>query len=335
MKIDPDKRFINFPIFMLSETYTDPQEGMRNILYLALVEYSRHCRRDYISALAQAIYTTKRQPEVALPSRVVRILRRKDVADFADFAITECWVGHGTGFVDTVSAEIRRGEDFTLSAEEKETLVDWLALRDAASYFGRRVLKYGEILASAGDSQNRIAQHANLFGTLAPASIPASFFFETLSNFKDEEAIRLFRCVCAVRSMIGQKRFVGTTKDMLRARMIGAKTHAIAEAMAAQSEPLRAELEALGSRKRFDRILTEGAVRKFYGKFGTGRRIYLSLTAKDPDTLATMVGKKSNRHDNYKTSEQKAREKFKGHQGCSNRGIKGDIKGGSFNKTLK
>lgn len=118
--------------------------------------------------------------------------------------------------------------------------------------------------------------------------------------------MRLFRCVVVVRSLVGSKDFTGTTKDMIRARMIGGKSPSVADALASKSEPLRDELDALGSRKRFDRILTEGAVRKFYGKSGAGRRVYLSITAKDPADLSAMVARRFARHADYKTAEQQA-----------------------------
>lgn len=347
MKTDPDKRFINFPIVMLAETYDDPQKGMKKIIHLAFVEYSKHCRRDYKQALVQAIYVTKRQPDIVLPYDVRQIMYRDDISDFAETAINEHWGHEGTDFVETTLATLDSFEmlqslnasqceaDFELSESEKGALVDWLALMDSASYFKRRILDYDGVCECAGKSQCANFQHAESFGILVHASIPSTFFFETMSNAKDAEAMRLFRCVCAVRSMVGQKKFTGTTKDMLRARMIGAKTPAVAEAMAEESKPLCQELDELGSRKRFDRILTEGAVRKFYGKFGTGRRVYLSLTAKEPQTLAAMVGKKLNRHASYKALEQKARDKIKGTARGQQEGIDRDSKGGSFNKTLQ
>ena len=45
-KSTPDKRWINFPIMLLSDTITDPERGMRTIPAYVLKSYADHCRRD-------------------------------------------------------------------------------------------------------------------------------------------------------------------------------------------------------------------------------------------------------------------------------------------------
>lgn len=333
MRSEADKRFINFPLFLLSDTHTAPKRGLTLITSMAFVEYAQHCRRDYTAALLQAVYQSQRHPDKPLPADVRDIMSREDVSEFAVTAAGEAW-GDGSQFT-TGAAEMIEDYKIELNESEQQALVNWLALRDAAFFFGRQILDFEGIYRDAAAAGRGVQRHASEHGPLVSASIPGKYFFETISKASDPEAMRLFRCVAAVRSLVGSKRFTGTTKDMLRARMIGAKSAAVAEAMAAQSEALRVELKALGSRKRFDRILTEGATRGFYVKLGMGRRIYLSLDAANPEALGVMIGKRFNRQAQYRTREAAARElvagaKPKGQQG----GSKGGTEGGSFNKSL-
>jgi hypothetical protein len=119
--------------------------------------------------------------------------------------------------------------------------------------------------------------------------------------------MRVFRCVAAARSLVGKKHFVGVTKDMLRARMIGGKSPSVAASLAQGAPELKAELDELQSRKRFDRLLTLAASRGFFGKFGKGRRIYLSTEDKDPVALAGRVRTRFDRLTEYRERERTAR----------------------------
>jgi hypothetical protein len=249
-----------------------------------------------------------------------------DVAEFAE-SLGEAW--NGDGF-EAEAFALLEGAPIGLSGTEAEALVFWIALRDSASFFGRMILDSEGVVADAREAQAEIENHASEFGPLVSASCPASYFFETADNAADPEAMRLFRMVCAVRSLVGAKKVTGTTKAMLAARCIGAKSPAVAEALASMSEPVREELDALRSRKRFDRILAEGAIRNFYGKLGHGRRVYLSTTETDPKRLGALIDGKFNRQAAYRMREAEARAAVKGQQG----GSKGGSKGGSFNKPL-
>jgi len=313
---------------MLANTYTDPDNGMSDISQFAISEFARHCKRDYKDALVQAVYQAQRHPDRAFPSDVRTIMSRGDVADYAETAAGEAW-GDCSEFA-TGALEMLEDLEIELNEHEQAALVSWLAIRDAAHFFKRRILNFDAVQTRVKQSEKEINIHAREHGALVSASCPADYFFETLEKTTDPEVMRLFRCVVAVRSLVGSKDFTGTTKDMIRARMVGAKSPAVAEVIASNSEPVRDELDALSSRKRFDRILTEGAVRKFYGKFGAGRRVYLSLSVKDPAELSAMVARRFARHADYKTAEQQARVLKQG----TPRGHQGGSKGGSFNKTL-
>ena len=142
--------------------------------------------------------------------------------------------------------------------------------------------------------------------------------------------------------MVGKKHFVGVTKDMLRARMIGGKSPSVAASLAQGAPELKAELDELQSRKRFDRLLTLAASRGFFGKVGMGRRVYLSIEHKDPVALAGRVRTRFDRLTEYRERERTARNPqlytvtlpvFATRRGTIGDTI-GGIKGYSFNKSL-
>ncbi len=320
--------YLNFPLVMLKKTIHHPEAGMSDIGAYGIRLYAQHCRRNPDSALAQLAYISTRRPDEALPRDVETLSRRQDVAAFID-GTSDAWLDPA-GF-EQGALDMLKDSPVELDADDSEALSHWLALRDAAAYFGRRIINYTTLEKQVKTIQKEVDTHASQTGAPVTGRVPAQYFFETAQTFSDLEAMRMFRCVVAVRSIVGHKRFTGTTKDMLRARMIGAKSPSVATALADYEPAVKAELAAMQSRKRFDRILTEAAVRGFLVKVGMGRRVYLSLTAKNPEELASWVKAKFNRLANYREQEREAR---KGQQGDTDRGTEGDTEGDSFKKSL-
>jgi len=302
------KKYLNFPIFMLNATITDPRDGMTAIESYSIYSFAMRLSAGCHHALVQAAYVKTRRPDENLPANVRRIMARTDITEFVESCDQEAWLDPD-GFTTGATAMLKES-DIRLDSDEQASLETWLKLRDALKYFNRIVKNYDGFKRRCEELQTAIDRHASTTGKLAPANVPADYFYETLQNPANIEAMRLFRMVCAVRSLIGKKKFTGTTKDMLRARMIGAKTTALAATVAAGNRVIKREMAALQSRKRFDRILTEAAVRGFFTKLGMGRRIYLSTDPdlRTPEKLAACVKAKFNRHQRYKDAERAARQ---------------------------
>jgi hypothetical protein len=303
---------------------TDTNNAFNEITAYALRGFGRTFGNDYKAALIQACYVSTRQKDKPLPYAIRQILGRQDVSDFSDSLFESCTDG------DFQGAALESLEDYKIELTESEqaALVEWHTLRGAASYFNREIIDFETIEKQAEAAQRTADKHKEQFGKLAFCSIEANYYFQTKGAYTIEAARRL-RMVCAVRSLIGEKDWTGTTKDMIRGRMIGAKSPAIAEALTRTNKALKEELETLKSRKRFDRFMDECAARGFFGKFGQGRRIYISTQFKDPVDLAAKVAKTFDRKKAYQQREKQARDTIR-----TSAGHQQGIIGGIFNKAF-
>lgn len=343
MQTQSDKRYLNFSLVMLGDTITNPQAGLSKILDYAIVAYSEKCRRPWKSALVQLLYCMARNKGTALSSAVSAISRRGDVQELAG-EVDGAFIGHDAAAnYPEAMLDIYSVQELPFTDAEKESLVQWLALNDAASFFGIGIRGHKMILDSAAQARHQQDAHEIKYGNDASASVPFEYFRETWDAMRTAtdapehtELMRIFRMVCAVRSLIGKKSMVRTTKDMLRARCIGGKSVSVGQAIATNSPAIATELELLQSRKRFDRLLDVGAMRGFYSKLGIDRCIYLST---DPiETIGKAASKMPTSRAEYKRQSKTRRDKIiearrtdtKGHQGGS---IGGSI-GGSFNKSF-
>ena len=151
-----------------------------------------------------------------------------------------------------------------------------------------------------------VDEHKRRFGALTCCSIDTEYLFETMKSCTVDDG-RIFRMVCAVRSLIGAKIFTGTVKDMIRARMVGAKIPHIASILASEDPAIAEEMETLESRKRFDRLMGKCFERGFFCKVAAGRRIYLSTKIKDPVELARKVQESYLRKSELKERQKKGR----------------------------
>lgn len=302
-------RFLNFPIAMLAQTIAEPKSGLNAIASFAFAAFAKSCERDFPAAFAQAAYLKRSSKGAAMPAAVMAFFDRQDVADLADILHETTWgtEGYVSGVADILHDQCLN--HVLMTASEKDAVISFVAIRDAAGFFNRAITNYDAAELSAARSRQAVQDHEAEHGKTVFASVHADYFFETLDNEPTLDDLRVFRSVCAVRSLVGKKAFTGVTKDMLRARMIGGKNPSVASVLAGRDPALLTELAALQSRKRLDRILTLGAVRKFYGKFGKGRRVYVSTEAKDPAVLADMVSRRFTALDKYQEQERQARRR--------------------------
>ncbi len=302
---DKQSRFVNYPISMLAETIADPKRGLTAIACFAFAEYAKHCERDFESAFAQMAYLARSQNAV-LPKAVRAFLARRDVAELVEAISQEAW-GPGAGDYPAGAADMVRDYPPETTDRERQAVVSFVALRDAAHFFGRKITDYDAVTQSAARSRQAVSEHETRHGKDATASVPADYFFEVLDSQPTLDDMRILRVVAAVRSLVGAKTVCGSTKAMIAARMIGAKSPVVAADMAARDPAIAAELAALSSRTRFDRISTTAAARRFFGKCGMGRRVYLSVEHKDPVALAACVKTRFSRMAEYKERERRAR----------------------------
>jgi hypothetical protein len=326
-------RFLNFPIVMLAKTIAEPKAGLNAIADYSIATFSAHCARDFESAFAQLAYVARAKIG-SMPAAVRAFLDRQDVADLVEAIHETAW---GTENYTAAAADLLHDllPENAISEQERQAVISFIALHDAAAFFGRGVADYDGLALSAQRSRQAVQDHEAAHGKSVFASVPAAYFFETFDGNPTKDDLRVFRCVAAVRSLNGKKNFVGVTKAMIAARMCGGKSPAVAASLAQGTPELKAELDALQSRKRIDRVLTLGAVRGFYGKVGLGRRVYVSTSAKDPDVLADMVSRRFTALGKYQAQERQARRRYqKGQQEGQQEGQQGDIIGYSFNKTL-
>lgn len=301
---------------MLADTVGDPKKGIDTILDYAIAEHSKNCRMSWEDAFVQLLYCRSRNKRIAESQAVKEIFNRNDVREFVDlvdYHFSDSGRNAAAEFKDNMLESLE--EYFpTFTDDEKESIIDCVALNDAADYLGYSLGSYEETQRNAEQAQARRIEHEKKHGNDASASVSLDYFKDirrvtekTENPQSILEKMRLFRMVAGVRSLIGKKTTVATTKKMIAARCMGGKSYKVAEALAEENEAVADELTALASRYRFDRILNKGGILRFYVKLGIGRRIHLSTKAINEKELMKTAIKKPLLRAKYHQRQQEAR----------------------------
>lgn len=292
-----DSRFLNFKLCFLAETFENPEATLTGILHYCIVKYTKNCKADWKDALAQLAYYKARNVKNPLSKDVAKFAQAEPLLmNMIQTHVDDAFrIGRNTeeGYRLAMRQFIgrilnRAGSTYSPPEKQQDALVAWWRLTASANFFNITLGNCESTWNSASQLAELVKQHEAQHGTDAPATVPRNYFWETLETARNEqdgnrllEAMRLFRMVAAVRGLIGKKQIARTNKDMIRARCIGGKSPAVARQLAARNPLLQAELEALQSRYRFDRILNEGGGRNFYLNVGIGRGIHLSTLLQD------------------------------------------------------
>jgi len=140
-----------------------------------------------------------------------------------------------------------------------------------------------------------VTAHEAKYGRDALATVPIDLLLEAMSQAEDIHFMRMFRAVCASRSILGRKTYVGTNKETIRARMIGAKTKEIGATLKDACLVLAEEGACLKKRRRFDLLMGKLERRGFFRKYGAYRKIYLSTQIAERSRLIEQVDRQHGR----------------------------------------
>ncbi len=290
-----DKRFFNMPLCLLAKTFDD--QGMADILSYCLADTAGRLDTDRRRALIQLVYVRSQRPNEALPSRFAELFKRPDMDELVA-AVPESF---GDDFLRSMNERLD-ASTVCLPAAEWDAITAWHRLSMAANTLGYTIGSHDATWRRHAKLSQFVEKHGRDTGSITWCSVPKDLFEEAKAKPWKHE---LFRTVAAVRSLVGNHRFTATTKAMIQARMVGAKSTRIVASM--PGEALQAEYTRLGHRRQFDNALLDAASRGFFAKLGMARRIWLSVVAQTPKELGDMVAA-SNRRRNYEAAERQARE---------------------------
>lgn len=176
------------------------------------------------------------------------------------------------------------------------------------------------ILRSSYEMLKLVAKHETTYNKDPSVMLKTGLMFDYYKNEKSFNDLILFASYAAIRSIIGNKDFAGTTKKMIVCRMIGAKSDKVLNDFLKIKE-LKVIHDKYMKRYWFDKLIAELLKRGFLQskmalKIGLKSRIYLSCKLdynELPSAIAThwKALKGNNKLKDLKDKEREAMRQFR------------------------
>ena len=274
--MENEYRYIHFPLFLLKDLFTSKKNQhstISDIFDIGIYNYSNQFAIDDLSAYRQVIYCYYKG---GLTDKLYSYL--KGLYDNEDLTLDEDYNGfQGDTF-----------EPYELDELDRIATGD-IQLRDLCLEFYKMHLaleslqingSIQDILSTSKEVLKPQGIHEAKYGREPSVMLKTDLIFDYYKKNKSFNDIILFAAYAGIKSIIGKKKFAGTTKKMIVGRMIGAKSDKVLPDFL-KNKDLKAIFDKYSKRYWFDKLigelLTRGFVRsKMTLKLGFKSRMFLS-----------------------------------------------------------
>lgn len=284
-----DYKYLQFPLCLLQEIIRDRKKGLELCINYGFGHYAMSQKVDIAVVVRQVIYAYYRQPE-ELPRDLRTLLHEAE--NEGQFSWDDDYNGFdGNGNFDPSINE--NTKEVTKLLEDnpdlKEIATDYCKWHGAELYFKGHIKIHNLKGTIKGYYEAKGIQLAyeTKYGPDAMPSIKPSTLFEFRDEPKSDICILL--AYVGIKSLIGHRQFISSSKPVILSRMIGAKSKQSFEAFS-QNEGSREIIERYSKRWPMDRLLLSLAEQKFimYLTKPHVSVVYIS-TYMEPDELAALV----------------------------------------------
>jgi len=287
--VEKEYRYIQFPLCLLKETYTDPVKGIDLILAYGIVNFALKQKFNMHDVVRQLFYDYYRNSETMELWLYRRIQALEDgemiILDEAGRFVEGKFIFAEPEDIEYVIEQIKS------DPEIKEAMILHYQLHQAMNFLNIELWPFDVIIKLYAEAKTIQADFEHKYGPDAMPTCKLSQLIDFKSKPKD---IDLLRAYIACRSIIGLKSFATTHKNSIVRRMIGAKTEeALQDLLDENTHPTYA---LYSKRYYFDKLRNTLCARGFLMFLSKphSRAIYISVFM-PPEKLANIVNERNSR----------------------------------------
>lgn len=283
--------YLQFPLCLLKETYSNPELGLNLIIDYGIVNYASKLSYDLQDVAKQVCYYYYRKYDVLQASIKNKIAQAEEDSKFSRDDDYNGFSG------DTFQPDDNISEILSLFDEDSQFK------KDCILYYQLHVASSTNHLnVSIMSNDNTIKRHKiaskikkDFESKYGPDAMPMCKV-HMLFDFRDKQQkdIILFQAYIGIRSIIGMNYYMPTHKIVILCRMLGCKTNIALQAFLKENESARDIYKKYSGRKRMDNLLYKLAERGFITMVSKKHesRIYVSVKYQNPVELAEAILKK-------------------------------------------
>lgn len=264
-----DARYVPFPLFLIA----DLPGNLNDVFDYGIFKFARTIEAsDLNTVYRQVLYGYYRGKLTGILAGKIGKLVERDIfipdEDYNGFS------GDGREFAPDTGIDefMEAGEN---NADFKETCIEYWQVHQAMSVLRINGSLDG-IISSARKTQKKVDEWEKKWGKDVTVMMSIAMMFEYYKKPKSEYEIDLLKAFLGIKSILGNKQLVGTTKDYVLLRMTGARKKDLLPDLL--GKPGIKQLHNKYSRRyQTDKLLSELVSRGFItGKLAFNRRIYVS-----------------------------------------------------------
>ncbi len=284
-----EDRYIQFPLCLLKETYTDPVKGLDIILAYGIMNLALKEKYSMQDVVRQLFYDYYRNRDIIQPWLYKRVQELED-GDRIILDENTCFKGEKIDFADPEDIEYAI-EQINSELDLKEIVILNYQLHQAIAFLNLDKWPYDDLIKLYEEAKTIQRTFESQYGQDSMPTCKPSQLIYFRNNIKE---IDLLRAYIACRSIIGQKPYASTNKKAIIRRMLGAKTEAVLQDfLDEKSQPTYALYSNRYYFNKLKNTLCERGFLMFLSR-PHKRAIYISLFM-PPEKLAKMINESQSR----------------------------------------
>lgn len=315
MEKNKEYAYIQFPLCLLQETFKDLCDGLNLILSYGIVNYAMKLPYKMDAVAKQVCYSWYRQRNVMETSITRKIYKAIDDETFTEDSDYNGFAGNKFDPDENID-ELSRLFD-TNPGFKKECILHYqiyLAtsrnhLNIENGHYDLWIQKYNQALSIKQKFESK-------YGPDAMPTIKVLILFDFRDKYQSQ--IDLFRGIVSIKSLIGLKQYIATTRNVILMRMTGCKSQSALDYLLLNSKKAK-EFHEMYSRsdkalryhfdKLFSELLTRGFIKSKIFERSVSRKIFIS-TKLSYSELADEIIKFAEKRAHNK-NENEARERIR------------------------
>lgn len=296
-------------------TYKNPYEGLNIILDFGIVHFARKCEYDLEQVGKQLLYAYHNKKRI-MQADLKRLMKK--YANSEELLVDLDYRGFdGDGKIfDPLEYS---GESLSKLFESDLNFKEMAILRyQIEQVEGLSNIRDFNIDSTINNYEKGLA-HLKTFETKFGADCTPMIKPSQIIDFRDSgKELDLFRAYIGIRSLIGQHKYVLTTRNVILMRMLGCKSNDALQGFISSDKEAKKVYEMYSRsekalRYNFDKLfaglLSKGFLKSKIYERKISRKIFLSITMSYDELTDAII--EFSRQRNFKKDEQKAKDKIR------------------------
>lgn len=307
--------YIQFPLCLLQETHKDVEKALNLMIDYGIVSYALKLKYNIRDVAKQVCYYYYRKQEVLQAS----IRKQIDKAIDKDlFTLDEDY--NGFNGYEKFNPEENISEILVLFNENDEFKSDSILhyqihLATSKDHLGITIYSNDDTIQRYNEAVQLKQKFENRYGPDAMPMCPKNILFD----FRDKQQdLDVFRALIGIRSLIGFRNYIATTRPVILMRMLGCKSKKALDMFLQENEAARELYQKYARSRRsleyhfnklFSQLLSRGFIKSKIFMRSVSRKIFLSINLNYDQLTSEIIEFAKKR--NFKHREDEAIRKIR------------------------